>query len=270
MILAQSGGPAGASSTGTGATGGSPSPQTSGEPKAPTAPGSRPVTGSTMSTAPAGDFNAIDKNGDGQISRAEWDAYRSGSAASGGASASPASPSGSVVSPSGSGKTGATAGPRRASPRPRTRGHGDGPSTSCQGSRSTYGTGARKPGAFFLEMKVRSVVAARVAGALFVYGVQARGPQSAWNAASRRTWPWGTLPRERRHQRQKADAIMGSIYDVSGQTGPRKLMREIMMQPQPSATPARHPRHAAGQGSPSSFQHCIRAAATWTTSWASS
>jgi hypothetical protein len=118
MILAQAGGPAGASSTGTGPTGGVPSPQTAGEPRAPTASrgAAAGATGSAAATAP--DFSMIDKNRDGQISRAEWDAhYR----ASGGAT-------------TGAGTTGTTAGPGSASPRtgtgsdtattPGTSGHG--------------------------------------------------------------------------------------------------------------------------------------------------
>src|SRR5512145_765764 len=105
MILAQA---SGASSVGTGPTGGTPSPQSAGEPKAPMA-GERPRAGAgaTSSTSRMPEFSAIDKNGDGMISRAEWDAHqRSGSAASGGATTS-----------SGSGKTGTTAGPGEASAR---------------------------------------------------------------------------------------------------------------------------------------------------------
>src|SRR4029453_3077836 len=81
IILAQA---SGASSTGTGATGGVPSTQSSGEPKAPMA-GERPRAGATSAGASSSgatgsmrgrpDFSAIDKNGDGQISRAEWDAF---------------------------------------------------------------------------------------------------------------------------------------------------------------------------------------------------
>ena len=112
-ILAQ--GPSGASSVGSGPTGGPASPQSAGEPKAPMA-GERPRAGGAMGSTMmdrAPDFSAIDKNGDGQISRAEWDAHhRSGSAASGGATSS-----GSAATPSGSGKTGTTAGPGEASPR---------------------------------------------------------------------------------------------------------------------------------------------------------
>lgn len=113
IILAQGAGapPSGASSVGTGPTGGTASPQSAGEPKAPTA-GERPRSGAASGTTSSGmsrspDFSAIDKNGDGMISRAEWDAHqRSGSAASGGATTS-----------SGSGKTGTTAGPGEASSR---------------------------------------------------------------------------------------------------------------------------------------------------------
>ena len=86
IILAQ--GPSGAGSTGTGMTGGTPSTQSSGEPKAAT----QKSDANRDASAPA--FSTLDKNSDGQISQAEWDAhYRSGSAATGGASTSPA-PSG--------------------------------------------------------------------------------------------------------------------------------------------------------------------------------
>jgi EF hand domain-containing protein len=128
MILAQA---SGASSTGTGPTGGTASPQSAGEPKAPTA-GERPRSGASSSGASSSgasssgatagtrgrpDFSAIDKNGDGQISRAEWDAFykdrdQNRSGAAGGATSS-----GSAVTPSGSGKTGSTAGPGEASNR---------------------------------------------------------------------------------------------------------------------------------------------------------
>lgn len=111
IILAQA---SGASSVGTGPTGGTPSTSSAGEPKAPTA-GERPRAGASSSGAASGatgsgmsrtpDFAAIDKNGDGMISRAEWDAYqKSAGAAAGGAT-------------SARGKTGTTAGPGEASPR---------------------------------------------------------------------------------------------------------------------------------------------------------
>jgi len=107
IILAQA---SGASSTGTGSTGGVPSTQSSGEPKAPMA-GERPRSGATSGATSSGmsrspDFSAIDKNGDGMISRAEWDAYQKSGSAAGGATTS-----------SGSGKTGTTAGPGEASSR---------------------------------------------------------------------------------------------------------------------------------------------------------
>jgi hypothetical protein len=110
--------PSGASGMGTSPkSGGSPSPQSAGEPKAPTA-GARSgaaTSGTTSRSAGSPSFSAIDKNGDGNISRAEWDAYqRSAGAASGGATTSP---SGSATTSSGSGKTGTTAGPGEASPR---------------------------------------------------------------------------------------------------------------------------------------------------------
>lgn len=122
IILAQAGGPAGASSTGTGSTGGTPSTQSSGEPRAPTqgAISSSASTGATGGAA--ADFSSLDRNGDGQISRAEWDAhYRAGAGSSG-------------MGASGSSTTGATAGPGSASNRtgtgsdtattPGTSGHG--------------------------------------------------------------------------------------------------------------------------------------------------
>ena len=93
IILAQSsssGGdagapPSGSSSMGTSpATGGALSTRSAGEPKAPTADRS-PSTGGTSSKHANGgsaDFSAIDKNGDGMISRSEWDAYHRAGAAS--------------------------------------------------------------------------------------------------------------------------------------------------------------------------------------------
>jgi hypothetical protein len=141
LILAQSsssGGdagapPSGASSAGTGPTGGVASPRTAGEPKAPTAERS-PSTGSTTSkraSRGSADFSAIDKNGDGMISRAEWDAYHRSGAASGGATTAP---SGAAAAPAARGKTGTTAGPGEASPR-------TAPSSDSATSGSTSGTG---------------------------------------------------------------------------------------------------------------------------------
>jgi len=122
LILAQA---SGASSVGSGPTGGTPSTQSAGEPKAPMA-GERPPAGATSGATSSGmsrmpDFSAIDKNGDGMISRAEWDAHhRSGSAASGGATSS--------------GKTGATAGPGEAS-------SGTAPGSATATKPDTSGTG---------------------------------------------------------------------------------------------------------------------------------
>jgi hypothetical protein len=134
MILAQSG----TSAVGNGPTGGTPSPQSAGEPKAPTA-GSSTGSTSTKSSKRAsrgdGDFSAMDTNHDGMISRAEWDAHhRSGSAASGGSTAAPAAPAGAAAAPAARGKTGTTAGPGEASPR-------TAPSSDTATSPSTSGAG---------------------------------------------------------------------------------------------------------------------------------
>ena len=142
LILAQA---SGSSSVGSGPTGGTPSTQSAGEPKAPMA-GERPPAGATSSGASSSgatastrgrpDFSAIDKNGDGQISRAEWDAFYkdrdSGrGAASGGATTAP---SGTTAAPAARGKTGTTAGPGEASPR-------TAPSSDTATSGSSSGTG---------------------------------------------------------------------------------------------------------------------------------
>src|SRR6185369_9911790 len=146
VILAQSsssGGdagapPSGASGMGTSprTTGGAPSAGSTGEPKAPTADRS-PSSGSTTSKRSGrggADFSAIDKNGDGMISRDEWDAYRAGRAASGGSTAAPAAPAGATAAPAARGKTGTTAGPGEASPR-------TAPSSDTATSGSSSGTG---------------------------------------------------------------------------------------------------------------------------------
>ena len=129
MILAQSG----TSAVGNGPTGGTPSPQSAGEPKAPTADRSPSTGGTTSKRASRGsaDFSARDKNGDGMISRAEWDAYHKSGAASGGATSAPA---GAATAPAARGKTGTTAGPGEASPRT-----GTGSDTAT--SSSSSGTG---------------------------------------------------------------------------------------------------------------------------------
>jgi hypothetical protein len=87
-------GPSGANATGTGMTGGTPGTQSSGEPRAPTQGAVSSSAGTGASTGASGDFSSLDRNGDGQISRAEWDAhYRSSSGASTGGTTSRA-PSG--------------------------------------------------------------------------------------------------------------------------------------------------------------------------------
>jgi hypothetical protein len=135
LILAQA---SGSSSVGSGPTGGTASPQSAGEPKAPMA-GERPRAGASSSGATAStrgrpDFSAIDKNGDGQISRAEWDAFYKDRDSGRGAASGGATSSGSAVTPSGSGKTGTTAGPGEASPR-------TAPSSDTATSGSSSGTG---------------------------------------------------------------------------------------------------------------------------------
>jgi hypothetical protein len=88
-----------------------------------------------------------------------------------------------------------------------------------------------KPGAFlFLEMKVRSVVAALVAGAFCVSAAHAAPrAQSAMECgvAADMAVVAHSLARED-IQRQKADAIMGRIYDVSESDRGKELMRDIM------------------------------------------
>lgn len=129
FILAQSGGPAGASATGTGPTGGVPSPRSAGEPKAPTSDRGATAGASRGMTS---DFSTYDRNGDGQISRAEWNAVRgSSSSRSGASSGSTTSPSGSA---GGSSTTGTTAGPGTASNRT-----GSGSATATKPSTSGHG-----------------------------------------------------------------------------------------------------------------------------------
>jgi hypothetical protein len=139
MILAQ--GPSGTSAVGNGPTGGTPSPQSAGEPRAPMA-GERSTAGGTASdhsttggTAKHSrrgkpDFTAIDTNGDGMISRSEWDAYhRSGAAASGGATSAPSA----TTTPSARGKSGNTAVPNDPSSRAPSSDTATSPSTSGAG-----------------------------------------------------------------------------------------------------------------------------------------
>src|SRR4051812_43631474 len=105
MILAQ--GPSGASSTGTGPTGGVPSTQSAGEPKAPT-------TDSKADTKRCESMTGLERENCMRDARAPGGAAAgtTGSATSGATT----SPSGSAVTPGGSGKTGTTAGPGEASP----------------------------------------------------------------------------------------------------------------------------------------------------------
>jgi len=132
MILAQSG----TSAVGNGPTGGTPSPQSAGEPKAPTAGSSTGSSAKPSKRASRGeaDFSAMDTNHDGMISRAEWDAHHRGAAASGGSTAAPAAPAGAATAPAARGKTGTTAGPGEASSRAA-------PSSDTATSGSTSGTG---------------------------------------------------------------------------------------------------------------------------------
>jgi hypothetical protein len=129
MILAQSG----TSAVGNGPTGGTPSPQSAGEPKAPTAGSSTGSSAKPAKRASRGeaDFSAMDTNHDGMISRAEWDAHHRGASASGGSTAAPA---GAATAPAARGKTGSTAGPGEAAPR-------TAPSSDSATSPSTSGTG---------------------------------------------------------------------------------------------------------------------------------
>lgn len=110
IILAQAGGPGGASSVGRGPTGGTPSPQTAGEPATQRDRAAQQGAATAGATA-APMFSTVDANGDGQISRAEWDAHHRAGAASGGAS------TGAATGSTGSSTTGTTAGPGSASPR---------------------------------------------------------------------------------------------------------------------------------------------------------
>jgi hypothetical protein len=137
MILAQAGGPAGASSTGTGPTGGTPSPRTAGEPKAPTGGAAAGATTTRYhrldtnhdgyvsreeAAAASGlSFSDYDKNNDGRLSADELRSWRD--------------PMGANPGEAGAGgTTGTTAGPGDASPR-------TAPSSDTATSPSTSGTG---------------------------------------------------------------------------------------------------------------------------------
>jgi hypothetical protein len=131
MILAQ--GPSGTSAVGNGPTGGAPSPQSAGEPRAPMA-GERSTAGGTAadtakhSSRGKPDFSAIDKNGDGMISRSEWDAYQRDRAASGGATTAP-----SGAAHTTRGQSGTTAVPNDPSSRAPSSDTATSPSTSGAG-----------------------------------------------------------------------------------------------------------------------------------------
>jgi hypothetical protein len=120
MILAQ--GPSGASSVGTGPTGGTPSPQSAGEPKA--------ATDNKADTKRCESMTGLERE------NCMRDARAPGGAAGGttGSATSGATTSGSAVTPGGSDKTGTTAGPGEASPR-------TAPSSDTATSPSTSGTG---------------------------------------------------------------------------------------------------------------------------------
>ena len=123
MILAQAGGPGGASQEGTGPTGGTPSPRTAGEPKA--------AAGEISSTATnerCKDLKGMERDNCLRDSRA------SSGAATGGATVAPSTPAGAVVTPGGSSQTGTTAGPDSASNR-------TAPSSDTATSPSTSGQG---------------------------------------------------------------------------------------------------------------------------------
>ena len=110
MILAQAGGPAGSSSVGTGPTGGTPSPQTAGEPKAATGARGDATVGASGTDRCVG-LTGMERDNcmrDARVSgSASGSTTGSADTATGGATTAPAS---GVVSPSGSGTTGATGG----------------------------------------------------------------------------------------------------------------------------------------------------------------
>lgn len=131
--LAQAGGPAGASAQGTGATGGVPRTGSMGEPKDFTG---HAVRGSgTMSGAAAMDFNTLDKNRDGNISRAEWDAHHRAAAGGGTGATTPSGIGATGDRTPSSAPTGTTAGPGTVSPRT-----GTGSATATQPGISGHGT----------------------------------------------------------------------------------------------------------------------------------
>jgi hypothetical protein len=129
MILAQ--GPAGASSMGTGPTGGTPSTQSAGEPKAPTADTAASKRCEGMVGTERETCLRDTRAPSGASAGSTGSSVGTTGSATGGATTSP---SGSVVTPGGSGKTGTTVGPGEASPR-------TAPSSDTATSPSTSGTG---------------------------------------------------------------------------------------------------------------------------------
>lgn len=131
MILAQAGGPSGASSVGRGPTGGTPSPQSAGEPA------------TQRDRAAGGPVTSDVSRCQGMVGTERDNCMRdanrgvtgsaTGGAAVGGATTAPGSTT-STTSPSGSGTTGATAGPDAASNR-------TAPSSDTATSPSTSGQG---------------------------------------------------------------------------------------------------------------------------------
>jgi hypothetical protein len=122
IILAQAGGPSGASSVGTGPTGGTNSPQSAGEPKAAVGDRTKHCQGMT----------GAERDKCMRDARSPADSS-SGASSSGGASSS----SGATVTPGGTGSTGTTAGPGSSSNR-------TAPSSDTATSPSTSGEGKAK------------------------------------------------------------------------------------------------------------------------------
>ena len=129
MILAQA---SGASSTGTGSTGGVPSTQSSGEPKAPTADNKADTKRCESMTGLERENCMRDASAPrGATSGSTGSDVGTTGSAAGGATTSP---SGAAVMPGGTGKTGTTAGPGEAAPR-------TAPSSDTATSPSTSGQG---------------------------------------------------------------------------------------------------------------------------------
>ena len=129
MILAQSGGPAGASSVGRGPTGGAPTPQSAGEP----ATQRDRAAGAPMNTDTSRCQGMIGTERDNCMRDANRGPSATGGTAAGGATAAP----GVKSSPTAPSATGTTAGPGEASNR-------TAPSSATATSPSTSGTGKAK------------------------------------------------------------------------------------------------------------------------------